>query len=298
MGKAENKMEKYHLLQKQSLPLKVKIKMSKARIREALIKHKCYISFSGGKDSMVLMHLVKSIDSSVPVVFCDTGVEWPSVKRMGKQWADVILKPKLPFKTIVDKYGYPAISKDNAKKIHEYRNTKSKNMIERTLYGNAKGNGKLPDKWRFLLDGPFNISHKCCHILKKNPATKYEKESGRIPFIGTLAEDGKLRQMAYLKGGCNRFNAKRPVSTPLGFWLRQDIDKYLLKNKLPIADIYKYVDHTGCVFCLFACTRKDWNKLKLIKDKFPKIFLACQKLGMIDIYNYIMENTRKVKNKI
>ena len=43
--------------------------------------------------------------------------------------------------------------------------------------------------YKFLLDAPFRISHKCCDVMKKKPAKQYEKETGRKPIIATLAEE-------------------------------------------------------------------------------------------------------------
>lgn len=64
--------------------------------------------------------------------------------------------------------------------------------------------------YKFLLDAPFRISHKCCDVMKKKPAKQYEKETGRKPIIATLAEESKLRLQKWLKHGCNAFDLKRP----------------------------------------------------------------------------------------
>ena len=74
--------------------------------------------------------------------------------------------------------------------------------------------------------------------MKKKPVKKYEHDTGRVPFIGTLAEESSLRQQSYLKTGCNAFEINRPNSTPLGFWREQDILEYIYINKLPISKAY------------------------------------------------------------
>lgn len=53
---------KEELWQMQALPLRTKIKMSQQRILEWYEKHDglVYVSFSGGKDSTVLKHLVET----------------------------------------------------------------------------------------------------------------------------------------------------------------------------------------------------------------------------------------------
>lgn len=66
----ENKHTMSDLYQMQSLPLSAKITMTKNRIR-AWYEHwdgDVYVSFSGGKDSTVLLDIVRSMYSDVPAV--------------------------------------------------------------------------------------------------------------------------------------------------------------------------------------------------------------------------------------
>lgn len=69
-----------------ALPLELKIEKTKARIREWYYAHngQVYVSFSGGKDSTVLLHLVRSEFPDVVAVFSDTGLEYPRDKRVHK----------------------------------------------------------------------------------------------------------------------------------------------------------------------------------------------------------------------
>lgn len=68
-------MQTYELRQMQSLPLELKIIKSTQRIREwyEYWDGQVYVSFSGGKDSTVLLHLVRQQYPEVPAVFVDTG---------------------------------------------------------------------------------------------------------------------------------------------------------------------------------------------------------------------------------
>lgn len=63
------------LVMKQSLPLSVKILLTKSRIRDWYNEFcgDVYISFSGGKDSTVLLDLVRSMYPDVIAVYVDTG---------------------------------------------------------------------------------------------------------------------------------------------------------------------------------------------------------------------------------
>ena len=75
-------------------------------------EEKVYVAFSGGKDSTVLLHLVRSIYPEVPAVFSDTGLEYPEIKAFVRSVENVVwLRPKMSFKEVIEKYGYPVVSK-------------------------------------------------------------------------------------------------------------------------------------------------------------------------------------------
>ena len=105
-------MEYWQLKQKQSLPLTQKIRLSEKRI-EQWYNHwhgQVYVAFSGGKDSTVLLHLVRSMYPNVPAVFSDTGLEYPEIREFVKSINKVIwIKPQKTFKEVIEKYGYPVI---------------------------------------------------------------------------------------------------------------------------------------------------------------------------------------------
>ena len=49
----------------------------RARIRRHLDTHEGYLAFSGGKDSLVTLHLAHQVAPDLPVVFFDGGLEFP-----------------------------------------------------------------------------------------------------------------------------------------------------------------------------------------------------------------------------
>ena len=234
-------MEYYQLKQRQSLPLKAKVILSQQRIK-SWYDHwhgNVYISFSGGKDSTVLLHLVREIFPRVKVVFVDTGLEYPEIREFVKTIDNVEwLKPKMPFNKVIEKYGYPIVSKETATKIDEIRNTNSEKLRNKRLYGDDRNNGKLGNKWKYLINAPFKISSKCCSAMKKAPIRKWETKNKCYPFIGMMAEESLLRRQAYLKSGCNAFNNTKPTSNPLAFWKEEDIWEYIKQNNIPYSKIY------------------------------------------------------------
>lgn len=168
------------LLMLQSLPLEVKVEKSKARIRE-WYEHwdgQVYVAFSGGKDSTVLKHLVDSIYEGVPAVYINTGLDLPEVRSFAlRQKNAVRIDPRLRFAEIVEKYGYPVVSKEQAQYIYEYRRSKSESFRRYRWEGvGERRSGKIAERWKYLVDAPFPVSHLCCHYLKKEPAMRYERE--------------------------------------------------------------------------------------------------------------------------
>ena len=73
------------LKQKQAMPLEAKIIMSQRRIKEwyDYFNGNVYVSFSGGKDSTVLKHLVETTIGvyNVPSIFVNTGLEFPEIQN-------------------------------------------------------------------------------------------------------------------------------------------------------------------------------------------------------------------------
>lgn len=162
----------YDLIQMQSLPLEAKIAMTQRRIQEwyNYWDGNVYVSFSGGKDSTVLKHLVETTPGvyDVPNVFVNTGLEYPEVKDFAIQQPNVtVLRPKMVFSEVLKKYGYPIPSKEQAAYIQEYKTTNSEKLRNLRLEGNKWGRGKISKKWHILINAPFKVSAKCCEIMKK-----------------------------------------------------------------------------------------------------------------------------------
>ncbi len=286
---------------RQQYPLGLKIAMSKQRIREWYRHYygNVYVAFSGGKDSTVLLDLVRSEYPDVPAVFADTGLEYPEIRQFVKTIDNVTwIKPKMKFPEVIEKYGYPVASKETSQKIHEVVRTKSVKFRHKRLFGdnNKYKSGKIPNKWQFLINADFKVSHKCCDILKKNPSKKFEKDVGLKPMTGVMAKDSKLRKQKYINRGCNSFG-KRPESMPLAFWTENDIWEYIKKKNLPYSKIYDMgYNNTGCMFCMFGVhmEKSDLfhkNRFQRMKQTHPKLWNYCiNKLGLRKVLNTINVN--------
>ena len=170
----------------QNYPLDLKIEKTKLRIREWYEHYngEVYISFSGGKDSTVLLDIVRNMYSDVEAVFSNTGLEFPEIVKFVKTFDNVtIIKPEKTFKRVIEEKGYPVISKSVSNCVRLARNNieEGKDTLRvRQIKGLEKGSKFNKSKWQFLLDAPFKISDECCNELKKKPMKKYEKESEKF----------------------------------------------------------------------------------------------------------------------
>lgn len=294
----------------QNYPLDIKIAKTKNRIREfyEYFDGEVYIAFSGGNDSLVMLHIIRSLYPDITAVFVDTGVEFPEVRKFVKSFDNVvILKPEKNFSQIINEYGYPVISKDVSNSIRLARkNIADGKVTERVkqFSGSMRGSRFNKEKWRFLLESNFKISEQCCDILKKKPFKKFEKETGLHGYIGVLASEGGVRLSGYLKTGCNNYRFGN--SKPLGFWTHQDILNYIKINNLNMCSIYGtlYFDEiknklkvtgekrTGCMGCLFGChLEKSPNRFERMKYSHPhryKYFI--EKLNYKEILDFIGVN--------
>lgn len=262
----------------------------------------------------LMARVCKCTHDVLTLVYCDTGLEWASVRRFVDYFADwlretygievdlVKLKPQkydrhkqkyvnYSFRDIIIDYGYPVVSKEQAQFIEEYRNTRSEKLRKTRLEGNEWGLGKISEKWKYLLDAPFKISSKCCKIMKKLPAERFEKETGLHPVLATMTEESVLRLQKWMQHGCNMFDGTRPISKPMSFWTEQDVLRYLYEYQIPFADAYGEIvkenerfsttgeKRTGCVFCLFAISdEKEYpNKFERLREAEPKKYDFCMK---------------------
>ena len=165
------------------------------------------------------------------------------------------------------------------------------------------------EKYKFFLEAPFEISSKCCSVMKKAPVHAYARQTGRKPMTAQMASESRLRSQQWLRNGCNGFGMKSPISNPMSFWTEQDVLYYIKINNIPIASVYGEIvkdydgtsnvdgqmdmseldaslgifdigrpslkttgcQRTGCMFCGYGChLESSPNRFERMKETHPK----------------------------
>lgn len=223
---------------------------------------KCYVSFSGGKDSTVLAYLAARYLSSfrtplypLTLVFVNTGLEYPEIQKFVNEYAGwlrrefpritvelVRLRPKMNIRQVIEKYGYSIVGKDVAHRIETARRSPESRSMKLLRGEVLRSDGEKSmyncEKWGYLLSAPFLVSDRCCGIMKESPAKRYERIVCAKPIIATMAEESLLRMQKWTATGCNAFEGKRPVGKPMSFWTEPDVLRFIVDHQLPYASVY------------------------------------------------------------
>ena len=161
------------------------------------------------------------------------------------------------------------------------------------------------EKWLPIArDLPVMISHYCCNVMKKQVTSRYQRQTGFKPILGTMTEESRMRKQAWIRHGCNAFNATKATSQPLSFWTEQDILTYIKQFELEIAPPYGSIDfvdskgnviipegagkpegcklkcsgcqRTGCVYCAFgAHLEKGETRFQRLARTHPRQYEYC-----------------------
>lgn len=230
-------------------------------IRDTIRKHgeeNFCLSFSGGKDSTVVHHLLDMAlpDNRIPRVFSNTGIEYNDVVKFVNEIKDdrfVIISPKKNIRETLDRVGYPFKSKEHSCKVGQYqRGSRSKSVM---AYKNGNGKYSCPDILQYQYEPTFNlkISEFCCNELKKKPFKQYQKESGKnITITGMMADEGGEREhmncIVTKKGKMVKFHPLAKVSHE---WEKWFIENYNIRLCKLYYEPYNFT-RTGCKGCPFS----------------------------------------------
>lgn len=235
-----------------------------------------YLSYSGGKDSHFLYWFIKKYlhRDDIKIVGINTYMEHPEIRDRILKNSDIVLRPILKPFEIKEKYGIPCFSKEQDFYIYYYQNAlrkgkKPSKTIQQKIDGTYdKGFSGISKKAReYVLSGEAHkITHLCCHYLKKEPARRFEKESGLKPILGVRGTGSSLRKKQY-----NSCFTKDKKFTPLHDLSDELLDKIYKKHNIEVPKIYEYVCRTGCMGRPYGSYKHDTEKeLTLIKGNQKK----------------------------
>lgn len=234
-----------------------------------------YLSYSGGKDSHFLYWFIKEYlkRDDIKIVGINTYMEHHEILQRILKNSDIVLLPKIKPMEIKAKYGIPCFSKEQDFYIYYYQNSlrkgkqPSKTILDK-INGTYKTGFNISKKAREYVksDNTHKITHLCCHYLKKEPARRFEKESGLKPILGVRGTESSLRKKQY-----NSCFTKDKKFTPLHDLSDELLDKIYKKYNIEVPKIYEYVCRTGCMGCPYGSYKHDTEKeLALINDNQRK----------------------------
>lgn len=236
----------------------------------------CYLSFSGGKDSTIVLALIKLCEglgtipeNAIPAVFVDTKIELGATTDFVK-WVKTeyygnvqIIKPEMLFPHVIKKYGKPAISKIKAETLNRWHRNKNLKSAQQLVSSDPRHRKtKLANKYYHFLHDDFDIkiSQECCHQMKKKPFSNYVKQNGMLGYMSGLrmAEDGvrALNIVAHRGANiCTKVKASGLIEkSPIVDWDDEICEKFIKAYNVPLSRAYtEYgATRTGCFCCPFA----------------------------------------------
>ena len=283
----------------QKMPYEWKVEHAKDVIRE-FVEHEggyghVYVSFSGGKDSLVLLHLVRGIYPRVKAVFANTGIEFPEQVKFVRSFQDVDeVHPIKHFPRVLQEDGIVYPSKEiamyvrDAKKGCAYAVNGFKGL---DIEGKENRYKQRFKRWAFLLDCGVKLSPDCCKLMKEKPLRDYERQNKVSPIIGTRAEESFRRSVGWMKSGCNSFKNGHAKSTPLALWLESDVMRYIKEKGIEMSTMYKNgMRRTGCMFCPVPIAHGDLKNIRYAKEHYPKMYdVIMKKFGLEEMIFKIEE---------
>ena len=280
------------------------------KIRSVISKYgeeNFYISYSGGKDSTVLHHLIDLAlpGNKIPRVYANTGIEYKKMvefveNERKKDNRIVIIEPSIPIKPMLERDGYPFKSKKHAKKLGTYqRNGMTKTALNYLKPCDGCKTFACPDvlRYQFSSDFKLKVDYKCCVNLKEKPLLEWQKRNGKkYAIIGIMKDEGGART----KGKCLAFQGKKlKAFQPLIPLTKKWEDWFIAERNLQLCELYYppyNFKRTGCKGCPFNLNLQ--RELDTLEKFFPQERKQCEIIWkpVYEEYRRIGYRLRKVED--
>lgn len=243
------------------------------------------ISFSGGKDSMVVSKLVDLAlpNNKIPRVYANTGIEYQMmvdfVKKLQKEDERiVIIAPKVNIKKTLEDYGYPFKSKQHSFYVRVYQRHGMDSKAVNFYLKNTGGRYDCPEKLRYQFTEEFKqrlkINDSCCKYMKEKPLDDYKKEHKKPnQILGLMRAEGGRRKDA----NCITLIGKKVSFHPLAKVSKEWEEWFIKDQELELCPLYYppyNFDRTGCKGCPFSQNIQD--QLEIMEKYFPNERKQCE----------------------
>ena len=220
------------------------------------LEHNAYLSFSGGKDSTVLHHLLDIAlpGNKIPRVYINTGIEYNDVRLFVEKLAKmderiIIINSGVNIKRMLEEEGYPFKSKEHSLKVNEYKKGSRTPFIIK--YKEGQDRYSCPKKLLYQFDESFTlkISNLCCYRLKKDIAKDWQSKNHKsIVLTGMRADEGGQRSnLTCFTSHGKKFHPLVPIHNE---WM----DQFIKEFEIELCRLYYppfNFERTGCKGCPF-----------------------------------------------
>lgn len=279
----EQKYSYDELATQQALPLDAKIAYAREVIEHALDKsQKPCLAFSAGKDSTVLLHLLRQYVPDILTNYGNTTIEFPECVKFARwlreEWTLNYheARPEVTFWWVVKEYGWPLMGKTFGVSGVAHKSSREQFFDDLAARGELNG--------QYAIQAEVPISSACCTFLKERPSQKLQKEQGiDLVFLGIMASESRQRLFNYLTYGELYYPKSQKVwkAHPMAIWTDEDVWAYIHRFDVPYATLYdmgyhdertgEWIHHkrNGCMFCGMDI-RFPNNHLAIMRHTHPK----------------------------
>lgn len=210
------------------------------------------VAFSGGRDSLVAMHLARQIKPDIPIVMVNTGIEFPESLTYVRQLRETLnlnlyeAKADVSFWDLTREGGLPVAGRGNTTFMKE-----------------------------LSVQSGVKLSNSCCRRMKETPARQFYREHKIEGVVtGLRVQESRMRKMNFADYGALRYSSTYDtlICWPLYAWTSDDIENYTQIHNLQVNPLYEAgYQRVGCWACLQDMFYKD-SHLFTLQQEHPGLY--------------------------